>query len=212
MKRFYAFAIVIILAASAFAQAGKPSEQKEKPAVSTAKTQADQAKPAAPPAPQLATSPGQVYERQLTNLEKEFVPAAEAMPADKFEFKPNTEGGDFAKSRTFRQQVGHVAANNYLFASLITGEKSVASEEDGDNGPAINDKDALIKYLKDSFAAAHKAMQSLNKDNLVTPATGGRATKMAIANLILFHGFDHYGQMAIYLRMNGIVPPASRGQ
>jgi uncharacterized damage-inducible protein DinB len=196
MKKLLLLLTILALALGAFAQ-DKKSEDKN---------------PATPPsASKLATEPNQVYERQLSNLEGEFVPAAEAMPADKFDFKPSSEGGDFAKSRTFRQQVGHVAANNYLFASLITGDKSVASQDDGDNGPDIKDKDAMIKYLKDSFAAAHKAMQSLNKDNLLAGATP-RSTKMQIANLILFHGFDHYGQMAIYLRMNGIVPPASRGQ
>jgi len=195
MKKLALLLIVLALSFSALAQDQKAEDKK----------------PASPPAPKLASAPSEVYERQLSNLENEFVPAAEAMPADKFDFKPNTDGGDFAKSRTFRQQVGHVAANNYFFASLITGEKSVASQEDGDNGPNINDKEAMIKYLKDSFAAAHKAMQSLNKDNLLSAASP-RSTKMQIANLILFHGFDHYGQMAIYLRMNGIVPPASRGQ
>jgi uncharacterized damage-inducible protein DinB len=214
MKALITFAVALAFGVSAFAQGTKPAEQKEKPDISQAKTKADAQKaekPAPPAQNQGPTSPSQVYERQLNNVEKEFVSAAEAMPADKYDFKPST--GEFEKSRTFKQQVAHVAATNYLFASGILGEKSPVTDAESETGPAfVTDKDSAVKYLKESFAYAHKAMQSITKDNIMQPGTNGRTPKMAIANLILMHGFDHYGQMAIYLRMNGIVPPASRAQ
>jgi hypothetical protein len=77
----------------------------------------------------------------------------------------------------------------------------------------LTDKSATVKYLKDSFAAAHKALDTITKDNLLEPVDlpgGGKAVRMGLANIFLWHGFDHYGQMALYLRMNNIVPPASR--
>jgi uncharacterized damage-inducible protein DinB len=215
MKNLITLFAIVALGTCAVAQGTKPSEQKEKPAVSEAKskaeTQQSAPKPQAQPAP---TSPAQVYHNQLRNLEREMVDAAEAMPAEKFDFKPDTKMGEFAESRTFKQQIGHVAVNNFLFASWLTGEKFEATEKDRENGPAsLTDKTATVKYLKDSFAAAHKALDTINKDNLLEGvSTGGerKMPRMAIGNIFLWHGFDHYGQMAIYLRMNGIVPPASR--
>jgi uncharacterized damage-inducible protein DinB len=122
--------------------------------------------------------------------------------------------GAFAESRTFKQQIGHVAVNNFLFASWLTGEKLDIPEKDRENGPAsLTDQVTTVKYLKDSFAAAHKALDTINKDNLLegVSTSGDRKNpRMSIANFFLWHGFDHYGQMALYLRMNGIVPPASR--
>jgi uncharacterized damage-inducible protein DinB len=179
---------------------------------------ADEKKPAQQaPAPQKArpmpTSPAQVYHNQLRNLEKEMVDAAEAMPDDKFDFKPDAKNGAFAESRTFKQQVGHVAANNFFFASGLTGEKLEMSEKDRENGPAsLTDKASTVKYLKDSFAAAHKALDTINSSNLLEPVSLGdsKMPRMGVANIFLWHGFDHYGQMALYLRMNNIVPPASR--
>jgi hypothetical protein len=70
-----------------------------------------------------------------------------------------------------------------------------------------------VTYLKDSFAEAHKALDGLNSNNLMelVPIEGGaKRPRLALANIFLWHGFDHYGQMALYLRMNGIIPPASR--
>jgi uncharacterized damage-inducible protein DinB len=217
MKTLITLFAVVALGASAVAQGTKPSEQKEKPAISEGKAKSEsQSNAPRPQAQQLPTSPAQVYHNQLRNLEREMVDAAEAMPAEKLDFKPDTKMGEFAESRTFKQQIGHVAANNFRFASWLTGEKVNLSEEDTEKGPAsLTDKATTVKYLKDSFAAAHKSLDTINKDNLLeaVSTTGDRKNpRMSIANFFLWHGFDHYGQMAIYLRMNGIVPPASRPQ
>jgi hypothetical protein len=212
MKRVLIPIFGFALAIGANAQGTKPAEQKEKPAVADAKTKSDaQAKPKTPPVP---TTPAQVYNNQLSNLEKEMVDAAEAMPADKFSFAPDPKSGEFNGVRTFKEQIGHVAANNFLFASWLIGEKANISESDREKGPAnLTDKDSTVKYLKDSFAAAHKALDTLNPNNLMQTVEiegGQKRPRLSIANIFLWHGFDHYGQMALYLRMNGIVPPASR--
>ena len=97
----------------------------------------------------------QVLDHSVTSVENEFVPAAEAMPEDKYLFAPTS--GEFKGVRSFEQQVKHVAAVNYMLASAILGEKPPV-DHCGENGPdSIKSKADIIKYLKDSFAYLHKA-------------------------------------------------------
>jgi uncharacterized damage-inducible protein DinB len=154
----------------------------------------------------------QVLDRTVSNLEHEFVPAAEAMPEDKFGFAPTN--GEFKGVRTFGEQVKHVAAVNYIFGAAILGEK-VPVDVGDESGPAsLKTKAEIVTYLKDSFAYVHKAIQTINDKNLVEPIKSpfgeGSVTRLSLATSVAAHGFDHYGQMAEYLRMNGTIPPASR--
>jgi len=156
----------------------------------------------------------QVLDRTLSNTESEFVPAAEAMPEDKYSFVPT--GGEFKGVRTYAQQIKHVAAVNYEIAAAILEEKPPAEIGDESGPDSIKSKAEVLKYLKDSFAYAHKAAMSINDSNAVntvkSPFGEGRVTRLGLATIIVTHCADHYGQMVVYLRMNGIVPPASRGQ
>jgi uncharacterized damage-inducible protein DinB len=154
----------------------------------------------------------QVLDRTVTNIESEFVPAAEAMPEDKFGFAPNN--GEFKGVRTFGEQVKHVAAVNYMFAAAILSVK-VPVDVGEESGPAsMKTKAEIVNYLKESFAYVHKAVQTINDKNLVEPVKSpfgeGSVTRLGLATSVAAHGYDHYGQMVEYLRMNGIVPPASR--
>ncbi len=154
----------------------------------------------------------QVMDRSVAGVEKEFVSAAEAMPADKYSFAPTN--GEFKGVRTFAQQVKHVAAVNYMVGAAILGEKSPVVLG-GENGPdSVKSKAEIVKFLNESFAYTHKAVASINEDNLLSPIKSpfgeGKVTRLAMGTVIVGHCFDHYGQMVEYLRMNGIVPPASR--
>jgi len=154
----------------------------------------------------------QVFNRDLAGAEKEFVSAAEAMPEDKYSFAPTN--GEFKGVRNFSQQVKHVAAVNYLIGATILQEKPPV-DAGGENGPdAVKSKTEIVNFLKDSFAYVHKAIATINEGNLVTPIKPPWGEKMAtrqgMATIAVGHCFDHYGQMVEYLRMNGIVPPASR--
>jgi uncharacterized damage-inducible protein DinB len=157
-------------------------------------------------------------DREITIIEKEVVEAAEAMPEDKFDFSPeklNVPGSDYKGVRTFAQQLKHIAASNYLIWSPITGEKPPDTVNDGKGPDNMKAKADILKYLKDSFAFGHKAVATLNDSNLVEPIKSGSGrptTRLFLATFAPAHCFDHYGQMVEYLRMNGIVPPASRGQ
>ena len=157
-------------------------------------------------------------DQQVSIIEREFVGAAEAMPDDKFNFAPgslNIPNSEYKGVKTFAEEVRHVAATNYLLWGAITGDKSpIESKED--NGPSsLKTKAEIIKYLKDSFALGHKAAQSITAENAAaqvpSPFGQGQTTKLFCATFAVGHAFDHYGQMVEYLRMNGIIPPASRG-
>jgi uncharacterized damage-inducible protein DinB len=159
-----------------------------------------------------------VMQTQLGIVEHEFVSAAKAMPEDKYNFAP-TGPGEFTGVRTFAQEVKHVATVNYGFFSAILGQAPPANvaASKGENGPDdIQTKDQIVKYLTDSFALGHKAIATITARNAVTPLPKPPIpflnTRLALASFACTHAFDHYGQMVEYLRMNGIVPPASQGQ
>ena len=195
-------AALSLVAASAYAQPGKNSS----PAAAVS------ASPSTPPT--IASA----IDREISIVEKEIVDAAEAMPEDKFDFSPeklNLPGSDYKGVRTFGEQLKHVAASNYLIWSPITGEKPPDTVNDGKGPDNMKAKADIIKYLKDSFAFGHKAVATLNSANLVEPIKSGSGrptTRLFLATFAVAHCFDHYGQMVEYLRMNGIVPPASRGK
>jgi DinB superfamily len=173
-----------------------------------------QTPPAAPPDKMTVA---QIMDRQLSELEREIVPLVEAMPENKFTFAPTK--GEFKGVRTFALQVKHVAHTNFSVFALLLGEKLPADVDpkEDDGPPKMTSKAAIVKYLKDSFAMGHRAMSGLTDTNLTerlaNPDGGGPGpTRLGAASLTLWHSYDHYGQMVEYLRMNGLVPPASRPQ
>ena len=159
-------------------------------------------------------SAGKVFDAQLTSMEKEFVPLVEAMPADKFSFAP--KDGAFKGVRTFSQQAKHVAFVLYTVSSALVGEKNPSAGGSDENGPAdVQSKEQVVKYVKDAFAYAHLALTSITNENVMQDAANpfnpaGKQPRLASANILLWHSFDHYGQMVEYARMNNVIPPASR--
>lgn len=182
--------------------------------------QATKSSPAAGTSAPPSTPPtvASAIDREITIIEKEVVEAAEAMPENKFDFSPeklSVPGSDYKGVRTFGEQLKHIAASNYLIWSPITGEKPPDTVNDGKGPDSMKAKADIVKYVKDSFAFGHKAVATLNSSNLVEPITsssGRQTTRLFLATFAPAHCFDHYGQMVEYLRMNGIVPPASRGK
>jgi DinB superfamily len=169
-----------------------------------------------PPTQQQPPTVASVLNGSYGLVEQQIVSAAEAMPEDKYSFAPPSSSGEFKGVRTFAEQVKHVAFANHLFFGPLMGENVDAkSVEENTNGPAtLKTKAEIIQYLKDSFALGHKAIAGINCENAVTPLPKPvfpfLFTRLAIASIATFHPMDHYGQMVEYLRMNGIVPPASR--
>jgi hypothetical protein len=180
-------------------------------------------KPATPspsPAPQAQPAPtiGGVVDRQVGIIEKEIVDAAEAMPEDKFNFAPsslNLPGSDYEDVRTFARQIKHVATVNFMLWAPLVGEKPPFDINKGEGPDSMTSKAEIVKYLKDSYAVGHRAAKSLTAENVVelipSPFGAGQIPRLFCGTFGVAHGFDHYGQMVEYLRMNGIIPPASRG-
>jgi hypothetical protein len=175
---------------------------------SAAAASAPAAQPPSPPSSVAAS-----VDRLVSTVEKDVVGAAEAMPEDKFNFAPESlsiPGSDYKGVRSFASQVKHVAVSNYFIWSPVTGDKVPAGLE-GDNAPVnLKSKAEIIKFLKDSFALGHKAAASLTAQNMLQTAGQSKSTRLYLATFGVAHAYDHYGQMVEYLRMNGIVPPASR--
>jgi uncharacterized damage-inducible protein DinB len=148
----------------------------------------------------------------LRYTESEFFSAAEAMPADKYSYVPSAPGADFKGVRSFAEQVKHVACANYAFFSEIEGKTPPEHCEKGGPSPATT-KAELLKYLRDSIEYADKVLVTINEKNAVDRVDGPYAapnSKLGVATVAVWHVADHYGQIVYYLRLNGIVPPATQ--
>jgi uncharacterized damage-inducible protein DinB len=154
-------------------------------------------------------------DREISGVEKQILDAAMAMPEDKFNFSPeslNIPGADYKGVRSFAVQVKHIAASNYFLWSGLTGDKLPASLKDGNGPEDVKTKAEILKFLQDSFALGHKAAATLTTENVLQIPEHSKSARLRLATFAVAHAFNHYGQMVEYLRMNGIVPPASRGK
>jgi len=143
-------------------------------------------------------------------IERSFVGLADAMPAEKYGFKPTS--GEFKDVRTFGEQVKHVACANFGFFNEIEKKEPPARCGAGGPSPATT-KPELTTYLRESFAYAAGVLRTMTPANALEPAGGpygGKSTRLGLTTLAIWHASDHYGQLVVYLRMNGIVPPASQ--
>jgi len=155
---------------------------------------------------------GQALDFWITNTETRVVSAADAMPAGKYSYAPTA--GEFAGVRTFAQQIKHLAANNYRMAAYILNQTPTPEQETETGPDTVQSKAQIMDYLKGSFVALHRAMTTINEGNMLKPMAASpgplQKTRLQLAVDAVAHSNDHYGQMVEYLRMNGIIPPASR--
>jgi uncharacterized damage-inducible protein DinB len=167
------------------------------------------------PAAGTNVTPAVAMDSALSLIEGEMMGAVKAMPADKFSFAPSAsifvpaQNTEFKTVRTFGQQVAHVAQANYFFFMTLSGLKP---DVDMKAIGSLTSKDDAVAALAGSFAFGHKAIATLTAANafevLKVPEPGIQ-TRSTLAGFAISHANDHYGQMIEYLRMNGIVPPAS---
>jgi hypothetical protein len=154
-------------------------------------------------------------DQHVSTIEKLVIEAAEAMPEEKFNFTPANlplPGSDYKGVRTFAVQVRHIAASNYFLWSTLTGDKLPDGLKDGNGPEALKSKAEILQFLKDSFALGHKAAATLTTENMLQIPEGSKSSRLHRAEFGVAHAYDHYGQMVEYLRMNGIIPPASRNK
>jgi len=169
-------------------------------------TPAARAQAASTPAATTTEAPAAVYGKLLKMMSDQIIGAAEAMPADKYDFVPRN--GSFAGVRSFGDQVKHLTGANYGFFSGF----GVAGAPDRKAMAGLKGKDQIVQALKDSYAYAEKSIDTMTPGNAFEQVSFGpeKITRAGAATFALAHSMDHYGQMVEYLRMNGIVPPASR--
>ena len=177
--------------------------------VITTKAQKDETKPLATiNAPQASTTPvanpvSSFVKQQLTRYNKNMIAAAEAMPAEKYNFKPTPE------MNTFAHLTMHIAEGNNALCAQISGSPAPTSEKLAEDNP----KDKLVAGLKASFDFCATALANVDDSKLSAPMSlfGRVPSSRAGAFIALSMGFpDHYGAQAIYLRLNGILPPTAQ--
>jgi hypothetical protein len=162
---------------------------------------------------------GTALMRTFGSQEYEFRSAAEAMSEDQYNFRPpvpvrSKEPTSIGPTelRTFADQVKHVACANFAFSAELDHKAPPANCENG--GPSTAKTRAeLLTYLRNSFAAMNASINAINSKNMYDPIEGryaGPNTRLGLAGTAIWHVADHYGQLVMYLRLNGIVPPASR--
>ena len=142
--------------------------------------------------------------------EKGFLGVAEAMPEEKYSYIPTQ--GNFEGVRSFGEQVKHVACAQFAFFNEIEGKTPPEHCEKG--GPQkAKTKAELLQYLRDSFAYGDKVLATITAQNAAERVEGpyaGPNTKLGLAAAALWHITNHFGQLVVYLRLNGIVPPVTQ--
>lgn len=134
---------------------------------------------------------------------KNFVAAAEEMPADKYPYRPTPA------QMSFGELVEHVTASNNFLCAKIAGQPASGEEKPGAEGS----KEKLISGLKSSFEFCTQALAKVDDSNLGEQLTvfGGRKVSRGGAMIMLASGYsDHYGMAAMYLRLNGLLPPTAK--
>jgi hypothetical protein len=154
------------------------------------------------------TSVVEVFDRSVDGSERATVVLAGKMPRSLYNFAPTR--GEFKGVRTFAQLAKHIAVANYQMGAALLGEKAPVEPGPHENGPAsLRSKADVVRFLRESFVYLHKAMATVNENNLmevVELPEGGRVPRLAVVTAAISHPWDIYGQMIEYLRLNGIDP------
>jgi uncharacterized damage-inducible protein DinB len=140
-------------------------------------------------------------------IHRDLAEAAENMPADEYGFQPTPQ------VRTFGEIIGHVINANFFFCSQAAGEKSPATADH----QQITDKAALVKALNDSLVYCDRVYAATTDANFMQPmqianviGTGSTNTvRGAVLMYNIAHNNEHYGNLAVYMRLKGHVPPST---
>ena len=130
---------------------------------------------------------------------------AEDFPEDKYDFKPTPQ------QRSFAEQLLHAAGSCYYFTNPVMGQKPPAGEDP--KRDQYKSKADIVAFVKKSFADGATALQSKGEKGLTTEVVyfpQQKSRVVDIANGIIEHSGEHYGQLVVYYRLAGLVPPESR--
>ena len=159
----------------------------------------------------LSTSMASTAKAMQGTIRRDLADAAEAMPAEDYAYKPHPD------SRTYAALIGHVASANYFFCAMAQGQSPFATPAAQGNFEKLTDKAALVKVLNESLAycdGVYDATTDANFNQPVTTAALGpmKATPTVRGLVLMFnttHNNEHYGNIVVYLRAKGHVPPST---
>jgi uncharacterized damage-inducible protein DinB len=153
-----------------------------------------------------ALSPSQAVLESWNDIGRKLIAMAEDFPEDKYDFKP------VPSQRSFAEQLLHVAGSNDLFTAVAKGEKPV----DDESRANYKTKAAVVAYVKKSFAdgaAVIKSKGDAGMSKTVVSAESHDTLQLSdLAYGLIEHSGEHYGQLVVYYRVAGMVPPESRPQ
>jgi uncharacterized damage-inducible protein DinB len=136
---------------------------------------------------------------------RKLIAMAEDFPEDKYDFKPTPA------QRSFAEQLLHAAGANYFFTNPVMGKEPPAAEDP--KRDQYKSKADIVAFVKKSFADGAAAIQSKGEKGLTTEVVyfdHQKARVLDIAYGLIEHSGEHYGQLVVYYRLAGLVPPESR--
>jgi uncharacterized damage-inducible protein DinB len=185
MKRFL---IATLLAASVFSFPAHAQDAKKEAAV----------KP--------ADSPSKVVLDSWNDIARKLIAMAEDFPEDKYDFKPTPA------QRSFAEQLIHAANSSYFFVNPVMGKKPPAEEDP--KRDKFKSKAEIVAFVKKCFADGADAIKSKGdkgmSDLVVDPFAHQQVRVSDMAYGFIEHSGEHYGQLVVYYRLSGLVPPESR--
>jgi uncharacterized damage-inducible protein DinB len=164
----------------------------------------DTMKKDAPPKP--AVGPSQALLENWNDIGRKLIAMAEDFPEDKYDFKP------VPAERSFAEQLLHAANANYFFTNPAMGLKPPPGEDP--KRDQYKTKAALVEFVKKAFADGAAAIKQKGDkglgDLIVDPFANQQVRVSDMAWGLLEHSGEHYGQLVVYYRVAGLVPPESR--
>jgi uncharacterized damage-inducible protein DinB len=157
-------------------------------------------------APKPAASPSQAVLDSWNDVARKLITMAEDFPEDKYDFKPTPA------QRSFAEQLLHAAGANYFFTNPVKGEKPPAEEEP--KRATFKTKADLVAFVKKAMADGASAIKAKGdsgmNDLIIDPFANQQVRVLDAAYGFIEHMGEHYGQLAVYYRVAGLVPPESR--
>src|SRR5437667_11804823 len=168
-------------------------------------TLAQDATKKAPPKP--APSPSHAVLEQWNEIGRKLITIAEDLPEDKYDYKPNPD------SRTFRGVLLHVTASMYYFTDTAQGKKPRYPDDPKPADLKINSKADLVAFVKQCVKDGADLIKAKGDKGLNESVNDGGPRLIRLGNLaygLIEHSGEHYGNLVVYYRINGMVPPESR--
>src|SRR5712691_2978207 len=152
-----------------------------------------------------AASPSQAVLDTWNDVGRKLIAMAEDFPEDKYDFKPTPA------QRSFAEQLLHAAGANYFFTNPVMGKEPPAAEDP--KRDQYKSKADIVAFVKKSFADGAAAIQSKGEKGLTTEVVYFAHQKARVLDMaygLIEHSGEHYGQLVVYYRLAGLVPPESR--